>query len=99
MVKEADAVLVRINETDENDTKIYPVIAVDVKAGTVEVTYPAGSINFYGFDLVTAGATGIQETVSTVAVSTGAVYNLRGQKVDASYRGIVIRDGKKFFQK
>ena len=99
VVKEADAVLVRINEDDENDTKIYPVIAVDVKAGTVEVTYPVGSINFYGFDLVTAGATGIQETVSTVAVSTGVVYNLRGQKVDASSRGIVIRDGKKFFQK
>ena len=31
--------------------------------------------------------------------SNGAMYNLAGQKVDASYKGIVIQNGKKFIQK
>jgi hypothetical protein len=29
----------------------------------------------------------------------GAIYNLAGQKVNASYKGVVIKDGKKFIQK
>ena len=31
--------------------------------------------------------------------SNGAIYNLAGQKVDASYKGIVIQNGKKRIQK
>ena len=27
------------------------------------------------------------------------VYNLAGQKVNASYKGVVIKDGKKYIQK
>ena len=29
----------------------------------------------------------------------GAIYNLAGQKVNASYKGVVIKDGKKYIQK
>ena len=32
-------------------------------------------------------------------VEGGVIYNLAGQKVDASYKGIVIMNGKKFIQK
>lgn len=32
-------------------------------------------------------------------VNDGAVYNLAGQKVDASYKGIVIKNGKKYINK
>ena len=32
-------------------------------------------------------------------VEAGQIYNLRGQKVNASYKGIVIKDGKKYIQK
>ena len=42
--------------------------------------------------------TGIR-TVAAKATTENAIYNLRGQKVDDSYRGIVIRGGKKIFQK
>jgi len=42
-------------------------------------------------------ATAIQ-TVKKVSES-GAIYNLRGEKVNASYKGIVIKDGKKYIQK
>ena len=37
--------------------------------------------------------------VKTVNVNNGVVYNLRGQKVDSSYKGVVIVNGKKMLQK
>ena len=33
------------------------------------------------------------------AAEKGAIYNLAGQKVNASYKGVVIKDGKKYIQK
>jgi hypothetical protein len=33
------------------------------------------------------------------AAEAGAIYNLSGQKVNASYKGVVIKDGKKYIQK
>ena len=44
------------------------------------------------------GATGIKG-VKNITPATGAIYNLAGQKVDASYKGIVIMNGKKYLQK
>ena len=39
------------------------------------------------------------QSVKKAAKADGAIYNLAGQKVNASYKGIVIKDGKKFIQK
>ena len=39
------------------------------------------------------------ESVKNVAAEAGVVYNLAGQKVDANYKGIVIKNGKKMIQK
>ncbi len=39
------------------------------------------------------------ELVTATRPMTGIRYNLAGQKVDASYKGIVIQDGKKFIVK
>ena len=100
VVLESDAVEVKGLDTKEPDkeTKVYPIISVSVKAGTVDVTYPTNSLNFYGFEFI--GTTGIQETIAPAkAISNGAIYNLAGQKVNENYKGIVIKDGKKFFQK
>ena len=56
----------------------------------------SGSIKFR-FDDDTATA------ISTIANDSskldGATYNLAGQRVDASYKGIVIRNGKKYLIK
>ena len=53
VVQESD-----VTETID-DTNVYPVISVSVVAGTVEVTYPVNSLNFYGFEFV-AGEGGEQ---------------------------------------
>lgn len=42
--------------------------------------------------------TGIQ-SITTAKDNNGAIYNLAGQRVDASYKGIVIMNGKKFINK
>lgn len=44
-------------------------------------------------------ATGIQNVKTTVNTENGAIYNLAGQRVDASYKGIVIQNGRKFINK
>ncbi|MBQ8988113.1 MAG: hypothetical protein IJ067_00280 [Prevotella sp.] len=45
------------------------------------------------------GETGIQSAKVVTKAGDNARYNLAGQKVDASYKGIVIQNGKKFIQK
>ena len=44
------------------------------------------------------GETGIVELLVNIKYN-GAIYNLQGQKVDASYRGVVIMNGKKIVNK
>jgi hypothetical protein len=47
---------------------------------------------------VTSSASGIQ-AVKTVKVDNGFIYNLAGQRVDANYKGVVIKNGQKMIQK
>lgn len=43
--------------------------------------------------------TGISAIDTAKPVQNDVIYNLAGQKVDNSYKGVVIKNGKKFFQK
>ena len=58
----------------------------------------AGTIHIARIYLVPKSTTGI-DAVKTVQSVNGAIYNLAGQRVDASYKGIVIMNGKKFINK
>lgn len=70
VVKEADAAKVKgLDETDlEKEVNVYPIIEVDVVAGEVEVTYPTGSMNFYGFEFT--GEIPTQQAVDPVFALT-----------------------------
>ncbi len=96
VVQESDATSITLD--DGNESKVYPIISVAVNQGTVEVTYPTGSMNFYAFTF-TPGTTGISSTVENQKANDGATYNLAGQCVDKNYKGIVISDGKKVIRK
>ena len=50
-------------------------------------------LNFIGGE-----ATGING-INAAEAADGAIYNLAGQKVNAAYKGIVIKNGKKFLVK
>ena len=43
--------------------------------------------------------TAINGVVAKAAAGNGAIYNLAGQRVNAAYKGLVIKDGKKYIAK
>ena len=43
--------------------------------------------------------TGIESLTPALSEGDGAVYNLNGMRVDDNYKGVVIKNGKKFYQK
>ena len=94
---ESEAVSVDMTGDDGNvkSTKVFPVISVPVKQGDVAITYPVNSVNFYGFELVKTG-TGISSVNAAAAKKDGKTYNMAGQEVSSSAKGIVIKNGKKY---
>lgn len=49
--------------------------------------------------VMTASTTGISNISAEEASKQAEVYNLSGQRVDASYKGIVVRNGRKYLRK
>lgn len=93
---ESEAVSVSMTvDNVTKDTKVFPVISVPVKQGDVAITYPVNSVNFYGFELVKT-STGISSVNAVAAKKNGKTYNMAGQEVSSSAKGIVIKNGKKY---
>ena len=93
---ESEAVSVSMTvDNVTKDTKVFPVISVPVKQGDVAITYPVNSVNFYGFELVKT-STGISSVNAAAAKKNGKTYNMAGQEVSSSAKGIVIKNGKKY---
>ena len=61
------------------------------------IVYNTNGCHIYKIE-VTSGADGIQ-AVKTVKSGNGFIYNLAGQRVDANYKGVVIKNGQKMIQK
>ena len=57
-----------------------------------------GNLTVTKVTLIKGGATGIQN-VQVKNATNDAIFNLAGQKVNASYKGVVIKNGKKYIQK
>lgn len=69
------------------------------------LTEPVSSMTFtnkgeqLGFIMILETVTTGISTISNDAIElNGPIYNLSGQRVDKSYKGVVIRNGKKFIQ-
>ena len=58
-----------------------------------------GNILISSIEIEPNGAAGIAIVNAADKTANGAIYNLSGQKVDASFKGIVIMNGKKMIQK
>jgi len=76
----------------------------ELEAGkqVIRVTFKNGNINLDNFELkLVEDYTPVPDIMATDAIQARPVgiYNLSGQKVDANYRGIVIKNGKKVLQK
>jgi len=86
-----------------NDEKF--TVENKVKVGDLVVVY--GTLAMYNTQAETAqgavlvklnGTTHISQAKVTTEFN-GAIYNLKGQRVDSSYKGLVIKNGKKFVNK
>lgn len=60
----------------------------------------SGATNFYKKEGAgTTPYTGINNVIINTGKTTSAIYNLAGQKVNNNFKGIVVKDGKKFVNK
>lgn len=92
---ESEAVKVNMEIDGQTVEKnVYPVVSVAAKAGDVVITYPTNSVNIYGIELATT--TGVSTVSVAEAKDKTATFNLAGQKVSESYKGIVVKNGKKY---
>jgi hypothetical protein len=80
-------------------TKYDASVQKGLAAGAVflltEKTTASARVNLIWLDDETTAIQKIQNTNK----QEGAIYNLAGQKVSAAYKGVVIKDGKKYIQK
>lgn len=72
-------------------------ITIPAKKGYLELTgTTAAKPTFFAFDGI---GTGISHIEADAALENAAMYNLAGQRVDKSYKGVVIVNGKKMLRK
>lgn len=82
------------------DEKIYGIAEFKAVANEVYTVFCAGSkLSFFGATFTIGGdVDGINE-VKASNNANDAIYNLAGQQVAKTYKGVVIQSGKKFIQK
>ena len=74
-------------------------VAVPLSKGYLQLTgNTAAAPVFYSIN-IGGGTTGIGQVEVEKGTENGAIYNLAGQRVDASYKGVVIKNGKKYVNK
>ena len=94
---------------DVEEAADFHEIVVDFSEGwpadcfsNVHVLWQSGALPglsvLKSIQIIDLDATAIK-TVKAGKKFDGAIYNLAGQKVNASYKGVVIKDGKKYIQK
>ena len=93
---ESEAVKATV-EGETEQKSVYPAVSVAVKKGDVVITYPTNSVNIYGIELATA--TGVSSVSVAEAKAKTATFNLAGQQVSESFKGIVVKNGKKYLNK
>ena len=86
-----------------NDLKLYPdanVFEFGLGAGTwtFQKYSGTGNILISSIEITPTDAAGIKG-VKTMDAQSSALYNLAGQRVDANYKGIVVKNGAKMIQK
>jgi hypothetical protein len=96
--KDGDSQTFAQNEKGENivSAKSNGVVKINVAEGGTYYILAAGTkLGFYGFKYEVGTSTGISSIEATSA-QNGKTYNLAGQQVSDSYKGMVIKNGKKY---
>ena len=86
-------------ETAGSCTLLLNLYNIGFMNGGVMTKKDMGLANVIINGVITNSQTGIETPVILSTADMLPTYNLQGQRVDSSYKGIVIRGGKKFVQK
>ena len=103
-----DAKQLTLSALETGAEELATVETVDLEAGkvvgkTVKYTgkagklfiYPNGGVNLYDIKVTGDASTGISN-IEAASAKQGKTYNVAGQEVSASYKGLVIKNGKKY---
>ena len=86
------------NEKGENiiAAKSNGTVTFSVAEGGTYYVFAAGTkMGFFGFKYEAGTSTGIS-SIEAAAKNDGKTYNMAGQQVSGSFKGLVIKNGKKF---
>jgi hypothetical protein len=87
-----------LTKDGDSDAQFNPVNEGSIAAGKAYLPVTAGGTSKLRV-VIEGDATGIAALEAADAVESGVMYNLAGQQVNAAYKGIVIKNGKKFIIK
>lgn len=85
----------------EPNTRTY-TIGAEAGSKSFKIVRSTSGTNVFitKLEITRGGSTGIESVKKAgVKAKSNVIYNLSGQRVDADYKGIVIKNGKKFVQK
>ena len=97
--KDGESQKFTLNEKNENiiANKSNGTVTFDVAAGGTYYVLAAGTkMGFYGFKYTIGTGTGISSVNAAAAKKNGKTYNLAGQEVSSSTKGLIIKNGKKY---
>ena len=96
--KDGDSQKFEQNEKGENiiaDKSNGTVTFSVAEGGTYYVLAAGTKMGFYGFKYEAGTSTGIS-SIEAAAKNDGKTYNMAGQQVSGSFKGLVIKNGKKY---
>ena len=97
--KDGDSQEFTQNEKGENiiAEKSNGTVTFSVAEGGTYYVFAAGSkMGFYGFKYEVGTSTGISSVNAAAAKKDGKTYNMAGQEVSSSAKGLIIKNGKKY---
>ena len=96
---------VNVPKTGDNSWSNYKTVkgnlTKELEAGEqiLRFTITGASCNIDKVELICTESTGIEDVKVAVKPTQDVIYNVAGQKVDANYKGIIIRNGKKVLKR
>ena len=97
--KDGESQKFTLNEKNENiiAAKSNGIVTLNVAAGGTYYVLAAGTkLGFYGFKYRIGTGTGISSVNAAAAKKDGKTYNMAGQEVSSSAKGLIIKNGKKY---
>ena len=97
--KDGESQKFTLNEKNENiiAAKSNGIVTFNVAEGGTYYVFAAGTkLGFYGFKYEVGTSTGISSVNAAAAKKDGKTYNMAGQEVSSSAKGLIIKNGKKY---